>query len=99
MATNRPSYSAAYYLGRPSYPVPPSYTFPKISYPGGTATAESTAAGILSNIKLTSNAASGLVKLGGPKRKNTRKSRRNNRKNNRKTTRKNNRRRSTRRRR
>jgi hypothetical protein len=57
------------------------------------------AAGVLSNIKLTSNAASGLVKLGGPKRKNSRKSRRNNRKNNRKTTRKNNRRRSTRRRR
>jgi len=57
------------------------------------------AAGVLSNIKLTSNAASGLVKLGGPKRKNMRKSRRNNRKNNRKTTRKNNRRRSTRRRR
>ena len=57
------------------------------------------AAGVLSNIRLTSNAASGLVKLGGPKRKNTRKSRRNNRKNNRKTTRKNNRRRSTRRRR
>jgi len=59
------------------------------------------AAGVLSNIKLRSNAASGLVKLGGPKRKNSRKSRRNNRK----TTRKNNRRsgkdrrRSTRRRR
>jgi hypothetical protein len=92
MATNRPSYSAAYYLGRPSYPVPPSYTFPKISYPGGTATAESTAADVLSNIKLTSNAASGLVKLGGPKRKNSRKSRKNSRKT-RKTTRKNNRRR------
>jgi len=57
------------------------------------------AANVLANIKLTSNAASGLVKLGGPQRKNSRKSRRNNRKNNRKTTRKNNRRRSTRRRR
>jgi hypothetical protein len=56
------------------------------------------AAGVLSNIKLTSNAASGLVKLGGPKRKNSRKSRKNSRKT-RKTTRKNNRRRSTRRRR
>ena len=55
------------------------------------------AAGVLSNIKLTSNAASGLVKLGGPKRKNSRKSRKNSRKT-RKTTRKN-RRRSTRRRR
>ena len=53
------------------------------------------AANALANIKLTSNAASGLVKLGGPQRKNSRKSRRNNRK----TTRKNNRRRSTRRRR
>jgi len=42
------------------------------------------AAGVLSNIRLTSNAASGLVKLGGPKRKNTRKSRKT-----RKTTRKN----------
>jgi len=56
------------------------------------------AANVLANIKLTSNAASGLVKLGGPQRKNSRKSRRNNRKT-RKTTRKNNRRRSTRRRR
>jgi hypothetical protein len=55
------------------------------------------AAGVLSNIKLTSNAASGLVKIGGPKRKNSRKSRKNSRKT-RKTTRKN-RRRSTRRRR
>jgi len=63
------------------------------SYPGQPPS--SGAAGILSNIKLTSNAANGLVKLGGPQRKNSRKSR----KNNRKTTRKNNRRRSTRRRR
>lgn len=55
--------------------------------------------GNILNASLTSNAANGLVKLGGPKRKNSRKSRRNNRKNNRKTTRKNNRRRSTRRRR
>jgi hypothetical protein len=51
--------------------------------------------GNILNASLTVNAANGLVKLGGPKRKNTRKSR----KNNRKTTRKNNRRRSTRRRR
>lgn len=62
------------------------------AYPGQPPS--SGAAGVLSNIKLTSNAASGLVKLGGPKRKNSRKSRKN-----RKTTRKNNRRRSTRRRR
>ena len=51
------------------------------------------------NASLTVNAANGLVKLGGPKRKHSRKSRKTARKNNRKTTRKNNRRRSTRRRR
>ena len=65
------------------------------AYPGQPPS--SGAAGVLSNIKLTSNAASGLVKIGGPKRKNSRKSRKNSRKT-RKTTRKN-RRRSTRRRR
>ena len=58
------------------------------AYPGQPPS--SGAAGVLSNIKLTSNAASGLVKLGGPQRKNSRKSRKNNRKNNRKS-RKNNR--------
>ena len=52
------------------------------SYPGQPPA--SGAAGVLSNIKLTSNAANGLVKLGGPKRKNTRRSRKT-----RKTTRKN----------
>ena len=49
------------------------------------------AAGVLSNIKLTSNAASGLVKLGGPQRKSrrSRKVTRKTRKTTRKTTRKN----------
>jgi len=55
------------------------------SYPGQPPS--SGAAGVLSNIKLTSNAANGLVKLGGPKRKNTRKSRKS--RKSRKTTRKN----------
>ena len=55
------------------------------SYPGQPPA--SGAAGVLSNIKLTSNAASGLVKLGGPQRK-SRRSRKVTRKT-RKTTRKN----------
>ena len=55
------------------------------SYPGQPPA--SGAAGVLSNIKLTSNAANGLVKLGGPKRKNTRRSRKT--RKSRKTTRKN----------
>ena len=55
------------------------------SYPGQPPSGA--AAGVLSNIKLTSNAASGLVKLGGPQRKNSRKSRKTTRKNKKNTRR------------